>query len=150
MRQLGGGGKELAVGAGAEAAGAAGAVEAGVRDGAWREPAAGAGAGAGSGVRVGAEEAAGREACVEAGEELDLEPLLGASSDWPLQSQGLVSFYWGNILTHSLRTWESFCTLTHTFTTKGSSRNTRILSSDSSELHCWSFRFKHVDTSLEF
>lgn len=34
MRQLGEGGNELAVGAGAEAAGAAGAVEAGVRDGA--------------------------------------------------------------------------------------------------------------------
>lgn len=33
MRQLGEGGNELAVGAGAEAAGAAGAVEAGVRDG---------------------------------------------------------------------------------------------------------------------
>lgn len=78
MRQLGGGGKELAVGAGAEAVGAAGAVEAGVTDGAWRE--VGAGAGAGTGVRVGAEEA---EACVEAGDGPDLEPLLGASSDWP-------------------------------------------------------------------
>lgn len=59
MRQLGEGGKELAVGAGAEAAGAVGAVEAGVRDGAGREEVAGAGAG--TGVKVGAEEAAGTE-----------------------------------------------------------------------------------------
>lgn len=57
MRQLGEGGKELAVGAGGEAVGADGAVDAGVRDGAWAEVAA-AGAGAGTGVGVGAEEAA--------------------------------------------------------------------------------------------
>lgn len=94
MRQLGEGGNELAVGAGAEAAGAAGAVEAGVRDGAWREEVAGAGAG--TGVKVGAEEAAGTEACVEAEDELDLDPgetLLSASSAGPLKNKVLVSFY---------------------------------------------------------
>lgn len=72
MRQLGEGGKELAVGAGAEAVGLAGAVEAGVRDGLWAEAAV-VGAGAGTGVRVGAEEAAGVAAGVEAEEELVLE-----------------------------------------------------------------------------
>lgn len=91
MRQLGEGGNELAVGAGAEAVGAAGAVEAGVRDGPRREVVDGAGAG--TGVKVGAEEAAGAEACVEAGDELDLETLLRASSDGPLKNQVLVSFY---------------------------------------------------------
>lgn len=97
MRQLGEGGNELAVGAGAEAVGAAGAVEAGVRDGAWREVVAGAGAG--TGVKVGAEEAAGTEACVEAEDELDLETLLWASSDGPLKNEVLVSFYLKSILT---------------------------------------------------
>lgn len=72
MRQLGEGGKELAVGAGAEAVGLAGAVEAGVRDGVWAEAAV-AGAGAGTGVSVGAEEAAAVAAGVEAEEELILE-----------------------------------------------------------------------------
>lgn len=71
MRQLGEGGKELAVGAGAEAVGLAGAVEAGVRDGVCAEAAV-VGAGAGTGVRVGAEEAAGVAAGVEAEEELVL------------------------------------------------------------------------------
>lgn len=66
MRQLGEGGNELAAGAGADAVGADGAVEAGVRDGAWREVVAGAGAG--TGVKVGAEDAAGTE------DELDLDP----------------------------------------------------------------------------
>lgn len=86
MRQLGEGGKELAVGAGAEAVGAAGAVDAGVRDGAWAEVAV-AGAGAGTGVGVGAEEAAGTGAGVEAEEKLVLDPeetLLWACSDGPL------------------------------------------------------------------
>lgn len=96
MRQLGGGGKELAVGAGAEAVGAAGAVEAGVRDGAWHEVVAGAGAG--TGVKVGAEDAAGMEACVEDEEELDLETLLWASSDGPLKDEALVSFHGKSIL----------------------------------------------------
>lgn len=93
MRQLGEGGNELAVGAGAQAVGAAGAVEAGVRDGAWREVVPGAEAG--TGVKVGAEEAAGTEACVEAEDELDLDPeetLLWASSDGPLKNEALVSF----------------------------------------------------------
>lgn len=71
MRQLGEGGKELAVGAGAEALGLAGAVEAGVRDGVWAEAAV-VGAGAGTGVGVGAE-AAGVAAGVEAEEELVLD-----------------------------------------------------------------------------
>lgn len=86
MRQLGEGGKELAVGAGAEAVGAAGAVDAGVRDGAWAEVAV-AGAGAGTGVGVGAEEAAGTGAGVEAEEKLVLDPeetLLWACSEGPL------------------------------------------------------------------
>lgn len=93
MRQLGGGGNELAVGAGAEAAGAAGAVEAGVRDGAWREEVAGAGAG--TGVKVGAEEAAGADAWVEAEDELDLDPgeTLWVSSAGPLKNKVSVSFY---------------------------------------------------------
>lgn len=73
MRQLGEGGKELAVGAGAEAVGAAGAVDAGVRDWAWAE-ATEVGAGAGTGVGVGAEEAAGAGVGVETGQELVLDP----------------------------------------------------------------------------
>lgn len=84
MRQLGEGGKELAAGAGAEAVRAAGAVDAGVRDRAWAEF---AGAGAGTGVRVGAEEAAGTGASVEAEEKLVLDPeetLLWACTDGPL------------------------------------------------------------------
>lgn len=85
MRQLGDGGKELAVGAGAEAVGAAGAVDAGVRDGAWAEAAV-AGAGAGTGVGVGAEDEAGAGAGVEAeqGPVLDPEEALPwACSDGP-------------------------------------------------------------------
>lgn len=74
MRQLGEGGKELAVGAGAEAVGAAGAVEAGVREGAWVDAAV-VGAGAGTGVGVGADETAGAEAGVEAEQELALDPV---------------------------------------------------------------------------
>lgn len=74
IRQLGEGGKELAVGAGAEGVGAAGAVDAGVRDGAWAE-AAMAGAGAGTGTGVGAEETAGAEAGVEAEQELVFDPM---------------------------------------------------------------------------
>ncbi|KAG7241270.1 hypothetical protein INR49_025788 [Caranx melampygus] len=70
---VGEGGKELAVGAGAEGVGAAGAVDAGVKDGAWVEAAV-AGAGAGTGVGVGAEEAAGAGAGVEAEQELVLDP----------------------------------------------------------------------------
>lgn len=94
MRQLGEGGKELAVGAGAEAVGAAGAVEAGVSEGAWAEVAAagaGAGAGAGTGVGVGAEEAAGAGAGVEAEQELVLGPegaLPWACSGVPLGGEG--------------------------------------------------------------
>lgn len=74
MRQLGDGGKELAVGAGAEAAGAAGAVDAGVRDGTWAEEAV-VGAGAGTGAGVGAEEAGGAGAGAEAGQEPGLDPV---------------------------------------------------------------------------
>ena len=78
MRQFGEGGKELAVGAGAEAVGAAGAVDA-----AWAEVAV-AGAGAGSGVGV-------EEAGVEAEQELILDPvesLSWACSDGPLGGEG--------------------------------------------------------------
>lgn len=72
MRQLGEGGKELAVGAGAEAVGAAGAVDAGVRDRAWAEDVVGAGAGAGTSGGVGAEEAAGARADAGAEQEVAL------------------------------------------------------------------------------
>lgn len=71
MRQLGEGGKELAVGAGADAVGAAGAVDAGVREGAWDDVTM-VGAGAGSGVVVGGGETGG--AGVEAEQELALDP----------------------------------------------------------------------------
>lgn len=90
MRQLGEGGKELAVWAGAEAVGAAGAVDAGVRDGAWAEVAV-AGAGAGTGVGVGAEEAAGARVGVEAEQEPVLDPeetLPIACSVGPLGGEG--------------------------------------------------------------
>lgn len=89
IRQLGEGGKELAVGAGAEAVGAAGAVDAGVREGAWAE-AAEAGAGAGTGVGVAAEEAAGDRAGVEDEQEPCLSPgetLSWACSDGPLMKE---------------------------------------------------------------
>lgn len=72
IRQLGEGGKELAVGAGGEAVGAAGAVDAGVRERDCAEAAV-AGAGAGTGVGVGAEEGAG--AGVEAEQELVFDPV---------------------------------------------------------------------------
>lgn len=94
MRQLGEGGKELAVGAGAEAVGTAGAVDAGVRDGAWAEVTV-AGAGAGTGVGVGAEEASGAGAGVEAEQELLLDPLetlSWACSDGLLGGEGEVQF----------------------------------------------------------
>lgn len=80
MRQLGEGGKELAVGAGAEAVGAAGAVDAGVRDGDWAVV-----AGADTGVGVTAEEAA--VAGVDAELELILDPL--ETSSWAC-SDGLL------------------------------------------------------------
>lgn len=89
IRQLGEGGKELAVAAGAEGVGAAGAVDAGVKDGAWVEAAV-AGAGAGTGVGVGAEEAAGAGAGVEAEQELVLDPVETLSwvcSDGPLAGE---------------------------------------------------------------
>lgn len=89
MRQLGEGGKELAVAAGAEGVGAAGAVDAGVKDGAWVEATV-AGAGAGTGVGVGAEEAAGAGAGVEAEQELVLDPVETLSwvcSDGPLAGE---------------------------------------------------------------
>lgn len=76
MRQLGDGGKELAVGAGTEAVGAAGAVDAGVRGGACVEVAV-AGAGAGTGVGVGAEEAAG------VGEDSELQLILDPEETLP-------------------------------------------------------------------
>lgn len=85
MRQLGEGGKDIAVGAGAEAVGAAGAVEAGVTVGPWAEAVV-VGAGAGTGVRVGADEAAAadEEAGVEA--ELNLvDTLSRVCSDGPLE-----------------------------------------------------------------
>lgn len=72
IRQFGEGGKELAVGAGAEATGAAGAVEAGVRDGAWVNVAV-----AWTGVKVGAGEEGG--AGVETGQELLLDPVVSLS-----------------------------------------------------------------------
>lgn len=75
MRQLGEGGKELAVGAGGEAVGAVGAVDAGVRDRAWAEDVVGAGAGAGTTVGVGAEEAAGDGAEAGAEQEGALDPV---------------------------------------------------------------------------
>lgn len=86
MRQFGEGGKELAVGAGAEAVGAAGAVEAGVRDSAWAEVAV-AGAGTETGVGVKAVEEAGIGAGAEAEEKPFLDPeevLLWACSDGSL------------------------------------------------------------------
>lgn len=93
MRQLGEGGKELAVGAGADAAGAAGAVDAGVTDGASDEVTV-VGAGAGTGVGVGAEEVGG--AGVEAEQELDLDPgetLPLVCSDAPLKKEGKVNVF---------------------------------------------------------
>lgn len=83
IRQLGEGGKDMAVGAGAEAVGAAGAVDAGVREAAWAKVAV-AGAGAGTGVGVRAEEAAGDGAGVE--EALDTEGTLSCvCTDGPLE-----------------------------------------------------------------
>lgn len=111
MRQLGDGGKELAVGAGAEGVGAAGAVDAGVRDGAWAEAAV-AGAGAKTGVGVGAEEAAEAGAGVEVEQELVLDPVETLSwicSDGPLAGEeswfrvGLFLFYSHNVFLFMLR-----------------------------------------------